>query len=1008
MYRILDVKKARNHRAFWMSKSVMSSKATLLAILVFSMFLPLAFSTQGQSSKSQPPVETGPVQAPAVPLPDNRIIYAENHQAPLTLEDHYAHIPFFTESESMSSTLTLNNNMPDSMRATVTVFNQKGDSVVVPPIALPPMNAVRFSLKDLTKDSKGDFSSGSVEVFYHGSSMAVTSQVSIISATKGIAFESTETAAMNFESNRLDAIAWLPDRDTQARVALTNTTDIPVNVTVSASQGQSKTSKSLRLEAREMHLVDLNELMESQSDTPSLAIVSLEHYGMHGAVIATGFVLNEQKGYSGNMFFIDRATAKTSRLAGAHVRFGAPNGKEGFPQGTRFSAPLVVANLSDEKTKAHVFVDYTIASVARRMDLGELSLESGALKQLELDKEMARRGVLLPVDDAGVDIEYTGRPGAVMGRLTSVDQTGEFVYDVPVKDPLGEMMRGNGCHPWRLDNGYTTVVHLKNTFNKKVYALVQVRYEGGTYNLERLPMAPFQSISVDIGELRNRQEKDIRDSVMPIDTQSGQVAWYEEEVGSLIGRAEVANVQAGIASSFSCGDTCICPPSFASTYVTPSAVAGAPGGSTTMAVYETRSNCTTTFGPFNRTSDSSWTSNNGSVASASTGGNVSFVGAGNCSVNAQFTALVYLPGCATMNVYPNPGSGLSVLQVAVKEVGFRNDHQLSRYVDGQTHIVVDSPDGTAPTWKSTGNPGHPVAYTKGAMPSVFATFGITPTAPAWVTAKIRVKNGSTVMAQTPTISISGAQVTVSPFNFTQALESTVKRTDAFFTWEISFNGGTTWNPLGLSGPHIMYWTYATPLSPTFTSFSSSGPGQDFVPLYDLALEKACGYVNGQSAIGTVLSLINIGVKNEIYYNPSQTLAVFTHPLEVYTQFYHCQCANFASLYRGMIRSIGINGQVNYYFGGLTSNQIRTYKWSSTGDTSVSLQMTENANDFAGANPHFAFHALVNANGTLYDPSYGVTRSSIPYTETAFNTTPLQSSTAFPSQPNLYSGWPCSH
>jgi hypothetical protein len=93
---------------------------------------------------------------------------------------------------------------------------------------------------------------------------------------------------------------------------------------------------------------------------------------------------------------------------------------------------------------------------------------------------------------------------------------------------------------------------------------------------------------------------------------------------------------------------------------------------------------------------------------------------------------------------------------------------------------------------------------------------------------------------------------------------------------------------------------------------------------------------------------------------------------------------------------------------LSSTQIRTYKRSSGPDTSLSLQMTENQLDGAEANPHFAFHALVNANGTLYDPSYGVTRSSIPYTETAFNTTPLQSSTAFPSQPNLPSGCNCGH
>ncbi len=226
---------------------------------------------------------------------------------------------------------------------------------------------------------------------------------------------------------------------------------------------------------------------------------------MPGAVIATGFALNEQKGFSSNILFVDRATAKTTHLAGAHVRFGEVHSKEGFPQGTKFTTPLILANLSDTPTKAQIYVDYTIATVAMRMSLGEVNLAPGALKQLELAKEMAKPGVIMPVEDAGVDIEYTGRAGAVIGRLTSLDQSGDFVFDVPVKDPLGEMMRGSGSYAWRLDNGYSTIVHIKNTLNKKVYALVQVRYEGGTYNLERLPLAPYQTIAVDIRELRDRQ-----------------------------------------------------------------------------------------------------------------------------------------------------------------------------------------------------------------------------------------------------------------------------------------------------------------------------------------------------------------------------------------------------------------------------------------------------------------------------------------------------------------------
>jgi len=99
-----------------------------------------------------------------------------------------------------------------------------------------------------------------------------------------------------------------------------------------------------------------------------------------------------------------------------------------------------------------------------------------------------------------------------------------------VRDPIG---KGNGSYPWRLDNGYTTVVHLKNTLDKEVTAILQVRYDGGNYNPDRIKLAPYQTVAIDISQLRDGQNKDIRDGVMPKEMESGQVVWFEEEPDSL-------------------------------------------------------------------------------------------------------------------------------------------------------------------------------------------------------------------------------------------------------------------------------------------------------------------------------------------------------------------------------------------------------------------------------------------------------------------------------------------
>src|SRR4029077_17724361 len=97
-----------------------------------------------------------------------------------------------------------------------------------------------------------------------------------------------------------------------------------------------------------------------------------------------------------NLPFVDRATAKTAHLAGAHVRFGKPGSKEGFPAGTRFNAPLLVANAGNQPEEARVFVDYTISGFAGRAEIAKLELAPNEVRQVELSIAMARFGVAGP------------------------------------------------------------------------------------------------------------------------------------------------------------------------------------------------------------------------------------------------------------------------------------------------------------------------------------------------------------------------------------------------------------------------------------------------------------------------------------------------------------------------------------------------------------------------------------------------------------------------------------
>jgi hypothetical protein len=346
------------------SRSVRKSRLFLLFVVVITFFVPALLTLHGLNARR---VAASTITAPEMtgalmPAP-----------APPPSDDQIMNFAYFIEQGDMTSTLRLNNNLPDSTAATVTFFNSRGELFTAPPLTLPPQDVQRFRIGELMANAPGDFHSGSVQVFYHGPPMAVTGQVSVASASSHLIFESFPTMSMGFASTRLDGIAWIPDAGTQASAALTNTTTDMLTVNIRSAAN----TQSLTLNAHETRVVDLKEFLANRQDVRA-ALIRIEHNGTPGAIIVTGFALNEKTGFSCNLPFIDRATAKTAHLAGAHVRFGKPGGKEGFRAGTRFKAPLLIANAGDQPTEARVFVDYTIAGVAGRAEIAKLELAPGS------------------------------------------------------------------------------------------------------------------------------------------------------------------------------------------------------------------------------------------------------------------------------------------------------------------------------------------------------------------------------------------------------------------------------------------------------------------------------------------------------------------------------------------------------------------------------------------------------------------------------------------------------
>jgi len=156
------------------------------------------------------------------------------------------------------------------------------------------------------------------------------------------------------------------------------------------------------------------------------------------------------------------------------------------------------------------------------------------------------------VNDVGVDIDYESAPGAVIGQLTSLNKNGDFPFEVPIKDPKAMNVRMEGVNPWSLENGDNSTLHLKNTTDKVASALAGLNFPGGTYSLGQIELQPYQTIAINVGNIKTSKTPDAVGHVLPADAVLGQFVWWQETPYTMLGRSEHENVKAGTASSFSC------------------------------------------------------------------------------------------------------------------------------------------------------------------------------------------------------------------------------------------------------------------------------------------------------------------------------------------------------------------------------------------------------------------------------------------------------------------------
>ena len=597
---------------------------------------------------------------------------------------------YFT-GRDWASTLTLNNKGPNPKVVVPTLYSLRGQSYSPGPVAVPANGFVDLDLRPWVRDAGAPFRFGSISVAYLGADLEMGAQVRLVHEASGLIFdEQLVEPAVMFASSTLHAAWWAPRQETSARLALANTTDQTVNVTLEIAGGSETRTRRFRLPPRQGRAVQMADFAARYGQVGGFTV---SHDAAPGAILARGLLSDATVGYSASLEFLDPGNAKSARYHGAGLRLADVGGTPVAPAVVAYNAGMVAATVTGRMRIA------TPDGTPMAFEFPQARLEPGEARRLDLF-DIWLRARVFSQEPAGIEFDYNVAPGPVVLSATSVSADLRHAIRVPLTDPLSPPS-ATGGYPWRVTASSGTVVYLKNTTNDPHDYVLQLSYPGGLYSLGVRTLDPGATATVDIRALRDTQAADDRGHRIPATATAGQVHWSirgPQKLG-IIGRAEDLDATLGLSSSYACVNCC--PDSYAGSWLSPSRNTDTVGGHSDIVAWQHDDNCYGSGLASYIIWSPSWSSANTRIATIDGSGTTTGRRGGSTTLTGAWTAYSHSiefggelgPFCVTSSFRVAPAAQEEVVQTPAQLVLYDDDSfeywSFGRYMKRIHYQVAD-------------------------------------------------------------------------------------------------------------------------------------------------------------------------------------------------------------------------------------------------------------------------------------------------------------------------------
>jgi hypothetical protein len=528
-----------------------------------------------------------------------------------------------------------------ALPVTPLLYAADGTEYRLPEVTLPiagvssiDIRAAISAAPDEIKSHFSDYGSAALEYVWH-SSGAVSALVvnRDVERSLNFNFEFKMPMAMQHGASVTvqEGLWWREDSHVKGFLALVNIARRPVDVQVQvlSDYGAFESEKIIHLQVNETRKLDV---LEDTHD--SSGGIQVRYDGSERDIVLAGGLENPQEGYSAQIPFLSVSPqTKPSSIAISSVGLilGVPDPMMKCPSGTQFGIYLALRNTTSRPISVIPTLYYMEGANVRKSDLNTLSLAARQAKHWTPQQLATELGLPKLSGMVNLVFSYQGSPSDVIMANGSIDQTKNYVFEIIMK-AVGKS-QAKGLKDWDVSNGNDTMISLLNPDEKDEDLCITFYFDGGHYKL-RVHLNAGGSAMFNMSDIIMMQQADPDGNKIPPGTPHGTAILtgasdYSEwiNVGVSVG---IFNV-----STATCGGRCPNCSTYSDFEVLPNN-----SGSSTALVGSTANFQSWGFAQdglwHNVTFASSWSSDNGIVATSS--GSGSFTGVNGGSFDAVATA----------------------------------------------------------------------------------------------------------------------------------------------------------------------------------------------------------------------------------------------------------------------------------------------------------------------------------------------------------------------------------